>query len=368
MDDAEERHAACCDRPQGSPQQPPVDQARGHPGPHQARDDEAGGEHVQRVDLDGQRTFDDRAGCGHLVGMDHHHRRQRRHAGNRHRRIVTHGRGMEALGRDLQADKHQDRQDRRSWDDLVKVGEAAGDAGPTDDHRGGQRVSRPAPHRLVGGVADVGRGLDHAAAGSGNHRGQAFDRDDPPGVILVASRRRALRAVDAAHNGAQRKGNHDRQILQRVAPGLKPLKLGGRQPLCRPEGGSRVDHRMPLTSRQPAGRRAHRIERPAHRQGRQGPGNPQRKRNRRGQARQHNPHRHQADDRRAHNLQRRQKGDQGQGDRRQAAEQTGPGHHPADARSKRRAGKLEEAARHDGAHTHMPGMPGSGLLLQPTAE
>ena len=46
--------------------------------------------------------------------------------------------------------------------------------GGPDEEGGRQRVGRPGPHRLVGGMADVGRRLDHPAEQPAEDRGQAL--------------------------------------------------------------------------------------------------------------------------------------------------------------------------------------------------
>ena len=189
MNHAAERAGSGGKTPAGGREKFPVDERRQHASPEQARDDEARGEKSDREEFTGQRAG--RHGpCGEqLVGLDRHKRGERRHAGDRHRRIVSLRRGMETLGRDLQADEDEDRQDRRAGNDLVEVGKRAGEAGGADDGRRGERVGRPAPPRLVGGVANVGRGLDHATAGTGDDRCDPLDADDGAGVVFITGRR-----------------------------------------------------------------------------------------------------------------------------------------------------------------------------------
>ena len=148
---------------------------------------------------------------------------------------------MEALRRDLQADEDEDRQDRRTGNDLIEIGKRAGEAGGADEGCRGERVSRPAPHRLVGGVADVGGGLDHAATGPRHDRGDRLHADDLAGGIVVAGGGGALGAVDPSHHGAQGKGNHNRQIFERVGPGLQPLQAQRGEPFTRPQRRLRID-------------------------------------------------------------------------------------------------------------------------------
>ena len=60
-----------------------------------------------------------------------------------------------------------------------------------------------------------------------------------------------------------------------------------------------------------------------------------------------------------------QKCDQCQRDRREAAEEPGPRHEAADRAGGKCAGKLEDTAGYDRAHTHVPGVPRGGIPLHP---
>ena len=194
---------------------------------------------------------------------------------------------METLGRDLQADEDEDRQDRRAGNRLVEVGKRAGEAGNADEGRRGERVGRAAPHRLVSGVANVGRGLDHATAGTGDDRCDPLDADDGAGVVFITGRCSALGAVDAPDHRAECEGDHDRQIFHGIAPGLQPLESEGRQPFHRPERGPGVDRGMRGTRGDPAGGGANRMDHATDQEGGQRAGDPCRKRNPRRQRRQH---------------------------------------------------------------------------------
>ena len=93
---------------------------------------------------------------------------------------------MERLGRDLQADEDQDREDDRLGDQVEDPVEVAEDPRRADEQGRRQRVAGPGPHRLVGGMADVGGRLDHAAEEPADQGGQPLGGDDLAGRIVVA--------------------------------------------------------------------------------------------------------------------------------------------------------------------------------------
>ena len=257
----------------------PVDEGRDKPRPDEACDDEAGSEQADGKQFRHERALRDGPRAEQFVGLDLGEGRQGRNAGHRNRRVVTLGSRVETLGRDLEADEYKHGQDHRTGNRLIEPGERAREAGQADKHRGRQGVGSPAAHRLVGGVADVGRGLDDAAAGAGDDRRQPLDGDHPPGVVLVTDRRGALGAGDAADDRTEGEGNHDRQVADRVIPGGQPLELQSPQPLRRPEGRSRIDGHMPLGRGNEAGPAPEVVDATAHEQGSQGAGDAERKRN-----------------------------------------------------------------------------------------
>ena len=99
---------------------------------------------------------------------------------------------------------------------LEQQSEAAEVADAADEQGGRQRVGRPAAHLLVGGMADVRRRLNDAAEQAGHQRRHAFGQQDGARVVLVAGRRGALGAVDAADDRRQGERQHHRQLAQRV--------------------------------------------------------------------------------------------------------------------------------------------------------
>jgi hypothetical protein len=149
-----------------------------------------------------------------LVHGDQHQVSQGRQNRQRQGREMPLRRRPKRLGGDLQADKDQDRKGGRLGQPLEQVREPAQQAGGADEHRRGQRVGGAAAHGLVGGLADVGRVLDHAPARPGRHRGQPFGQENGARVVLIAGRRRAFGAVDAADDRGQGKRQHHRQTGQ----------------------------------------------------------------------------------------------------------------------------------------------------------
>lgn len=273
MDDAEERAAGRGRRPARGGEELAVDERGDEAGPQEARDDEASREHADREELAGERRGRLGTGREQLVGLDRDERRERGDAGDRHGRVVPLGRRVKTLRGDLEAHEHEDRQDRRAGNRLIEIGKRPCQPGESDEGGGGERVGRSAPHRLVGGMADVGRRLDHAPAHAGHERGDRLGRDHAARIVFIARRGRAFGAVDAPHDGAECKRNHDRQIAEHVGPGLEPLEPEGREPLAWPECGSRIDRGVGLVRRDPSAPRADRVHRPTGSEGRERSGN-----------------------------------------------------------------------------------------------
>ena len=217
-------------------------------------------------------------------------------------------------------------------------------------------------------MADVWRGLNDATAGTGDDGCNPLDRDDPAGVILVAGGCGTLGAIDAAYDRAQREWDDDRQIVDGVAPGFQPLQPKRSQPFGRPERRRRIDGQVGTWLGNQSGPTAEVLDAAAHEERRQCPGNPQGKRDPGGEGREDDAQRHEADQRRGHDLEHREKRDQRQGDRRQAAEQAGPGHDPADRAGERGACQFEKPAGNDPAHPDVPGMAGGLGLGQASVE
>ncbi len=107
---------------------------------------------------------------------------------------------METLCRNLQSDENQDRKDRRFGDHEIQVAEIAKHAGTTHKQSGSQCVSGTPTHRLIGGVPDVGRGLNDTATQRGYQRRQTFHADHQPRIVGISNCRRALGTIDAAHH------------------------------------------------------------------------------------------------------------------------------------------------------------------------
>ena len=166
------------------------------------------------------------------------------HARQGHGRIVAARRGVERLGRDLQADEDQDREDDRLGDQVEDPVEVAEDPRRADEQGRRQRVAGAGPHRLVGGVADVRGRLDHAAEQAADERGDPFGGDDLAGRIVVAGRRGALGAVDPADDRRQGQRDRHRQVAERLAP-------VAREPLSHSLDRHRQDEPEPPGGRSP---------------------------------------------------------------------------------------------------------------------
>ncbi len=130
--------------------------------------------------------------------------------------IVALRRGLERLRRDLQADEHEDGEHGGARQPLEHQIEAAEVADAADEQGGRQGVRRSAAHLLVGGMTDVRRRLKDAAEQAGHERGHAFGQKDGARVEVVAGRRGALGAVDAADDRRQDERQHHRQLAQSV--------------------------------------------------------------------------------------------------------------------------------------------------------
>ena len=118
----------------------------------------------------------------------------------------------------------------------------------------------------------------------------------------------------------------------------------------------------------PAERCSQEVDQPAGQQGGQSPRHAQRKGDSRGERGQHDPHAEQANQRRTEDFHQRQKRDQRQRNGSQAAEQAGSGHQPPHVVRKKSAGEFEDAAGHNCAHPHMPGMAGRRFALHPACQ
>ncbi|MGH2379184.1 MAG: hypothetical protein ACRDGT_12000, partial [Candidatus Limnocylindria bacterium] len=139
------------------------------------------------------------------------------------------GGGQESLGGDLEADEDEDRGDRRLRQEPHQHRDDADGGADADQEAGGERVPGPRPHRLVGGMADVRRVLDHAAAAAGRDRRHRLGEQDIARAIAVARHDGGLGVVDAAHHGGQREGHRQRQVGQRGVERAEPVKRRPRQ-------------------------------------------------------------------------------------------------------------------------------------------
>ena len=206
-----------------------------------------------------------------LVGVDQRQRGQGRQAGQGQRRIVPAQGREKTLRGDLQADEHQDRKHGGFGHHGVEIAKVTQQARAPHKEPRGQRVGGAAPHGLVRRVSDVGRRLDDPAAEAGDQGRESLDRNHVARVELVAGRRGALRAVDASDHGGQGKGNHDRQVVQRIPESRHPLEPQGRQPLVRQKTFAGIDQLRGLVI-QGAGPEHQVINRGTHQQRSQGAG------------------------------------------------------------------------------------------------
>ena len=120
-------------------------------------------------------------------------------------------------------------------------------------------------------MADVGSALNNTATGSSDDRGNAFRANDGARVVFITGCRSTFGTIDPANHSAQRKGNHNRQILDRIGPRLQPFKPQCSQPLSRPERGLRINSRLKGTGRNPASRCADGLNQTTDQEGGQSP-------------------------------------------------------------------------------------------------
>ena len=117
---------------------------------------------------------------------------------------MARGNDSERLRSNLDADVNEDRKKRRPGQPPEQRREPAEVAGGANKDCGGQRVRGPAAHRLVRGLADVGRSLDDSTQGASKDGSQPFREQDGSRVVLIPGRGGALGTVDAADNSSLR--------------------------------------------------------------------------------------------------------------------------------------------------------------------
>lgn len=118
------------------------------------------------------------------------------------------GCGFEGLCRDLNADEDKNRCHSGLGQEANKKGEIAADRPQADEKRGGNGVPERPPNLLVGRVADVWAGLDHAAAQPWQQGGKTFHQQDIAGTVVITGGGRTFSHIHSAHYRCQSKRDY----------------------------------------------------------------------------------------------------------------------------------------------------------------
>ncbi|EEF93592.1 hypothetical protein CATMIT_01776, partial [Catenibacterium mitsuokai DSM 15897] len=102
-------------------------------------------------------------------------------------------------------------------------------AAQADEQAGQQGVAAARAHVLVGGLADVGRGLGDAADEAGDQGRERLRQQDVAGAVIVARGARALADVDAADDHQQAERQQQRQERHGVRQAFDEAERGQRQ-------------------------------------------------------------------------------------------------------------------------------------------
>ena len=256
VDDAEEAEDGRREERERAPHEASVEEIRDRGAPDHGRDDEAVAEERQRAQrLAGLAAGRRGAGREERPGLESRDERERRQRRDRDGgRVAGRGRG-ERLRENLDADVDQDRRDRRGGDPVHEERQVPEDPAEADEESRRHGIARARAHLLVGGVSDVRRRLDDAAAEPGRHRAEALRREDRAGVVRVARGRRALRVVDASDDRRESERQRDREVHPREGQSAQEREARPRDGEVQRRG--RVDDRREERAVEAGGRSAH---------------------------------------------------------------------------------------------------------------
>ncbi len=165
-----------------------------------------------------------------IAQLDRQQVGDRREEGQHHRRRMPRRRGLEGLHGDVHRHEHDDRRQHRQRQQFHQTRDQAEHAAQADEQARQQGIAAARAHALVGGLADVGRGLGDAAAQARDQGGHRFGEQDVAGAVVVAGGARAFGHVDATDDHQQAEGQRQRRHRQhqRVAALARAVqRIGG---------------------------------------------------------------------------------------------------------------------------------------------